>query len=189
MSYTSPPSPGGGQEKDYPAKHPQATEGDELVTVGLIKGAWGIRGDVKVEILTDFLHRFSPGSRLLLDSQPTEVQSSRRYKGGFIVKLRGIDSRSAAEAAPGKLLQVSRDCVESLPTGRYYHFQILDMQVRTKEGRYLGIVKEILSPGSNDVYVVRDDSREVLIPALEDVVLAVDIENGRMTVDLPEGLL
>ena len=144
---------------------------------------------MKVQVLTDFPHRFSPGSQLLLDAQPTEVQSSRHYKGGLIVKLKDINSRNAAEALRGKSLQVSKDHVEPLPTGRYYHFQILDMQVWTKEGRLLGIVKEILSPGSNDVYVVRDDSKEVLVPALEDVVLAVDIERGRMTVDLPEGLL
>ncbi len=175
--------------EDRPGKDPETAQGDELIAVGVVGGPWGVRGHVKVASLTDLPERFSPGSQLLLDDRPIHVQSSRSYKGGLVIKLREIDSRQAAEVLRGKLLQVPKDRAEPLPKGRYYHFQILDMQVWTKEEHFLGTVKEILTTGSNDVYVVRGDSKEVLIPALEDVVLEVDTEKGRMTVDLPEGLM
>ena len=75
-----------------------------------------------------------------------------------------------------------------LSPGSYYHFQILDMEVWTLSGELLGAVTDILSTGSNDVYVVSKGGSETLLPAIQDVVLDVDLEKGRITVDLPEGL-
>lgn len=105
-----------------------------------------------------------------------------------ILKLRGIDTREDAEGLAGVELEVPTEDVPPLPDGSYYHFQILDMEVWTSAGELLGIVVDILITGSNDVYVVRGGDREILVPALEDVVLEVDVEGGRLTVDLPEGL-
>ncbi len=148
-----------------------------------------MRGHVKIQALTDFPKRFSSGSELILDSQTVAVEASQPHKGDMVVKLRGTDTRNASEALRGKYLYVSQEEVEPLPPGRYYHFQILDMKVWTKDGQFLGAIKDILSTGSNDVYVVRNGSTEVLIPAIENVMLDVNVEKGLMTVDLPEGLL
>mgnify|MGYP001293777796 CR=1 FL=1 len=161
---------------------------DELI-VGRITGPWGLLGDVKVEPSTDFPQRFSPGSVLLLEGRPTHVVRSRNHKCAVVVKLDLVNDRTQAESLRGKLLAVSRDEAAPLPEGTYYHFQIVDLGVWTDGGEYLGEVKEVLSTGANDVYVVRDaGKKEVLIPALEDVILEVKLNEGRMVVRLPEGL-
>ena len=105
-----------------------------------------------------------------------------------MLKLEGINSRSEAESLRDSFLMVPEDMVPPLPEGEYYHFQIIDMQVYTQEREYLGQITQILSTGSNDVYVVSHDGQELLIPALDEVIKEVDVERGMMTVELPEGL-
>lgn len=105
-----------------------------------------------------------------------------------ILKLQGIDTREGAEELAGIELEVPVNEVPPLPEGSYYHFQILDMEVWTSAGELLGVVEDILSTGSNDVYVVRRGDGEILVPAIDGVVLDVDVKGGRLTVDLPDGL-
>ncbi len=167
---------------------PDKNKASEMVIVGFIKGAWGIHGAVKVEAASDSPERFSIGSLLYLDHLPVKVEESFRQRGSLVLKLEGVSSRSDAEVHRGKPLHVPSSAVPTLSEGIYYHFQIIGMQVWTTEAEYLGIVGSILSTGSNDVYVVIDGDRELLVPALEEVVLEVDVEGRRMTVDLPEGL-
>ena len=83
---------------------------------------------------------------------------------------------------------VPEEMVPPLPEGIYYHYQIIDMHVYTEEKEYLGQIIDILSTGSNDVYVVSDGGPTILVPALEDVIKEVDVEQARMTVDLPLGI-
>ena len=86
--------------------------------------------------------------------------------------LEGVDSRSQAEGLRGTLLMVPEDMIPPLPEGEYYHFQLADMAVFTREDEYLGRITRVLSTGANDVYVVAHEGRELLIPAIEDVVLS-----------------
>ena len=167
---------------------PDKSDASEMVIVGFIKGVWGVRGTMKVQVASDFPERFSIGSLLYLDNLPVKVEESFRQGGSLVLKLEGVDSRSDAEVHRGKPLHVPFSALSPLPEGSYYHFQIIDMQVWTTGGEYLGVVGSILSTGSNDVYVVKDGDSELLVPALEEVVLEVDVEGRRMTVDLPEGL-
>lgn len=161
----------------------------ERVIVGRIKGAWGLRGDLKVEVLTDVATRFAPGSVLYLESRCVRVQQVRDGKGGLVVKLDAVNHRSLAESLRGQLLTVPQYEVETLPEDSYYYFQIIDMGVQTEQGDHLGTIKEIISTGANDVYVVSDEGRrDLLIPALADVVVEVDLRENRMIVRLPEGL-
>lgn len=163
-------------------------QGDDVV-VGCIKGAWGLHGDLKVEPLTDFSDRFSPGSLLMVEGQAVCVERSRSIKGGLLVKLDLVKDRTRAESLRGRFLTVSEDQIRPLPEGSYYHFQIIGIGVWSEQGEYLGDVKEILTTGSNDVYVVRRKGRkELLIPALEGVVLEVNLGENRTIVRLPEGL-
>ena len=150
---------------------------------------WGVDGYVKLEALTDSPDRLSPGAAFLTDRGSMAIETLRRGGRGLIARFCGIEDRNAAESLRGLLLYVPRHQVPPLPEGQYYHFQILDVDVWTPDGRFLGKVKEILTTGSNDVYVVRDGSKEALIPAIRDVIVDVDVEAGRMTVDPPEGLL
>jgi 16S rRNA processing protein RimM len=171
-----------------------SNDGGDLVAVGRIVGAHGIRGELKVELLTDFPERFAPGSELLLVSptgevRPTRVLSSRSHKGKVLLQIKGVEDRTAAEALRGGLLKIEEDNVAPLPEGRYYHFQLVGLEVFTEFGERLGDVKEVLPTGGNLVLVVHDGVREVLLPFIDDVVREVDREAGRITVHLLEGLL
>ena len=160
------------------------------VIVGRIRSAWGLRGDVSVEVLSDAPHRFAPGSVLRLKGESARVEHSRKGKRGLLVKLDTVNDRTQAEALRGEDLTVLPEQVEALPDGMYYHFQILDLRVLTETGEQLGSVSEIIVTGGNDVYVVHEDGRrDILIPALPDVVLDVDLHAGVMTVSLPDGLV
>ena len=160
------------------------------VIVGRIRSAWGIRGDVSVEVLSDAPNRFAPGSVLRLKGKPARVESSRKGRRGLLVKLDAVNDRTQAEALRGEELTVLPEQVEPLPDGAYYHFQILDMRVVDEAGEPLGIVSEIIVTGGNDVYVVHEEGRrDILIPALPDVVLDVNLDAGEMTVSLPDGLV
>ena len=161
----------------------------ELVVVGIVKGAWGLQGDLRVEPLTDNPERFAPGASLYMDGRPVRVRRSRPSRGGLIVKLESVGHRTAAERLRGKSLSAPSRTSLPLPEGHYYHYQLIDLEVYTHEGEPLGVVKEVLVTGANDVYVVaRPGSKDVLIPALKNVVVAVDLAANRMTVHLPEGL-
>ena len=162
---------------------------DGPVVVGKVLAARGLAGQLKIEPLSDFPERFAPGGYLFLEGTPHLLQRSAKLPDGSLaIKLEGIDSREDAQKLLGLELTVPRDMVPPPPDGSYYHFQLIDMEVYTVSGESLGALTEILDAGPNDVYVVTKDGREVLVPALEGVVLDVDVESARMTVDLPEGL-
>ena len=160
------------------------------VVVGRIRSAWGLRGDVGVEVLSDSPMRFAPGSVLRVKGKSARVERSRPGKRGLLVKLDVANDRAQAESLRGEELTVLPEQVEPLPDGVYYHFQILDMRVLTEDEENLGTVSEIIVTGGNDVYVVHEDGRrDILIPAIPEVVLDVDVEAGTMLVRLPDGLV
>jgi len=89
----------------------------------------------------------------------------------------------------GQFLEVPQSQIRPLPNGEYYQFQLLGLEVWTTEGELLGRIAHILPTGSNDVYVVPSKHGELLIPAIEDVVISIDLEKGRIVIELIEGLL
>ena len=159
------------------------------VAVGRILSPWALQGDLKVEPLTDFPERFAVGGSLYVDGVAYTIEGCRWHKGKVYIKLSGIDDATAAEALRQRLLEVPEDELKPLSEGEYYQFQILGLQVRTTEGQPLGKVSQILSTGSNDVFVVHGEGGELLIPALDDIVKAIDLDGGWMEVELVEGLL
>jgi 16S rRNA processing protein RimM len=170
-----------------PSREQEPTPG--YVAVGRILGPWGVRGDLKVESLTDFPQRFAAGSSVCLGGVAYAIERCRWQRGRALVKLAGIDSATAAEALRHRLLEVPEDELRPLGEGEYYHFQILGLEVRTTSGEVLGRVEQIISTGSNDVFVVRGPRGEVLIPAMDDVVKSVEPAAGRIVVEVVEGLL
>jgi 16S rRNA processing protein RimM len=104
------------------------------------------------------------------------------------LKLAGIDDRTAAEAMRGALVRVPIEQAVELPPGSYFWHEIVGLRVQDTRGRALGTVAEVLATGSNDVYVVRSAEGELLLPAIKDVVRAIDREHGVMTVELIPGL-
>ncbi|MDA0987852.1 MAG: ribosome maturation factor RimM [Chloroflexi bacterium] len=160
----------------------------QVAIVGVVAAPWGFDGEVRVQPHTDNPKRFSKGSYLFAKGRALQIERCRWHQGLALIKFRGIETSEDAQRLQGLQLDVPLDEVPSLSSDSYYHFQILDMEVWTITGDFLGTVEDILVTGSNDVYVVRHGEDEVLVPAIQDVILEVDLEKGRMTVDLPEGL-
>ncbi len=161
------------------------------LAVGRILRPWGVRGDLKVKILTEDPARFEWLETVYVGPLfvPHRVERARLHGGAVLLKLTGCDDCNAAEAFRGLLIQVDIRDALPLKEGEYWVHQIVGLQVHTPEGDLLGVVQEVLETGANDVYVVRARSgREVLIPALESVVLEIDPAAGRMVVQLPDGL-
>jgi 16S rRNA processing protein RimM len=160
-------------------------------------GAHGIAGELKVKILTDDPQRFAVLERVFLgledkDPIPWSLAGYRPHKSWALLRLDGCEDRTAAEGLRGYLVQVPREEAIPLEDGEFFEHQILGLEVWTASDTCLGEVTEIIYTGANEVYVVRGADpghREILIPAIEDVVLNVDLEAGRLVVELPAGLL
>jgi 16S rRNA processing protein RimM len=117
------------------------------------------------------------------------IESARWQKGLVYLRLSGIDDREAAAELGGRLLAIPESELEPLPEGQYYRFQLIGLSVVSREGEELGRVTEVLSTGANDVYVVHGDRGEFLLPATDQVVREIDLETGRMLIDVLPGLL
>lgn len=158
------------------------------VIVGRILGPVGLDGELRVEVSSDVPDRFAQGSVFLIGDSQYRVQGARNTAKGLRIRLLGVTSHKAAMALNGQSVYVAEEEVPPPPENTYYYYQVLGMRVVTSGGDELGVVTDILSTGANDVYVVKGDARETLVPALADVVLEVDVPGQRMVVDLPEGL-
>ncbi len=161
----------------------------EYITIGRILTTWGVEGKLKVAIETDFPERFTPGSEVYLNRQPTTITNVEWHHGKLVIKLDSIDSIEDAQKLQGKVMEIPRSQVHALPEGQYYHFQLIGLEVRTARGETLGNITEILTTGSNDNYVVHGTKGEILIPAIEDVVKSVDPDKGYLIIEPVEGLL
>ena len=145
-------------------------------------GAKGLAGAVRVEVLTDRPERLMPGALLYLEGEPeprrvTEAESGGRHQ---VIRLEGVDGREQAEALNGRYLEVD---AEPLPEGTYYWHQIVGLRALDEAGTVLGTVVGVFRAGENEVYRVEsNDGPELLLPALRDVVLAMDLDAGTMTV-------
>jgi len=159
--------------------------------VGRILAPWGIKGEVKVQILTDFPQRLALLERVFVGSgrQPYRLQRARLHRGCALLKLAGCDSVEAAAALRGQTVYIARQDAAPLAEGHYYWHQVIGLEVWSTGGEFLGWVKEIMVTGSNDVYVVNGPRGEVLLPAIEEVVKAIDPPAGRITVELLEGMI
>lgn len=161
----------------------------QFIVVGRVIAPWGVRGEMKVEVMTDFPNRFSPQEEVHIDGRPMTIERSRRHKGRVILKLATIDNVDAAEQLRGRFLEVPLSALRPLPEDQYYRFQLIGLDVLTTEGELLGQITQILPTGSNDVYVVPTKDGELLIPGIDDVVKTVDMGKRCMVVEIIEGLL
>ena len=168
-----------------------------FLVIGKVIGAHGIGGELKAQVISEDPHRFGRMEQIYIgldehEPEPITLERFRLHKGHALLKLVGIDDRDTAASFRGYLLHVPFKDAIPLEEGEYYEFQILDLEVWTVSGEDLGKVVEIIETGANDVYVVRGTfpgHKEILIPAIESVVLEIDLEGARMIVELPEGLL
>lgn len=163
---------------------------DGYIAVGRVLRPWGLRGDLKVESLTDFLEeRFRHGARVWLAGKEHTVERARTQDGYLYVQLSGIGDLDAAEPHRGRLLEVPESVLAPLDDDEFYHHQLIGLRAFTVDGLDLGAVAEVLATGGNAVLTVVGDRGEVLLPFIDDVIKDVDLAGGRITVELIEGLL
>jgi len=166
-----------------------------FIAIGKILTTHGHKGELKVQPLTDFPERFQTGEEVWLDRDGRlskhEIETVRYHRQWIILRLSGVEDMSAAEELRGVLIKVPEDRVYPLPEGHYYIFQLVGLPVLTEEGDFLGILKEILPTGSNDVYRVchPETGREILLPAIKDCIKSIDLEGRRILVKLLPGLI
>lgn len=165
--------------------------------VGKIVNTRGIKGEVKVISITDFPEeRFATGAVLYAQRDPSsgylplKVVGYCRRPPFDCLSFEGYPTINEVEKLKGSALFVSRDQLPKLKgDGEFYYYEIIGAAVYTEEGRKLGRIKEILSPGANDVWVVDTDGKDILIPCIKDVVRHVDVPAKRVTVHLIPGLI
>ncbi len=165
---------------------------EQFLQVGVISSTHGIRGEVKVFPTTNDPGRFQELKKVLLTTEkeqiPLEIQNVRFFKQFVIVKFKGIDHINAIEKYKGSPLLVAREDAVKLEKDEYYIADLLGMEVVTDEGEK-GVLKDVVETGANEVYVIEfENSGEILIPAIQDCILDVDVEAGKMQVHLLEGL-
>lgn len=154
----------------------------------------GLKGEVKVSLITDFPEeRFKAGVELSLKDNPEKlltVESGRPFKQFWLVKFNEVTDVDQAEKLKGKTLVISEQNQQKLPDGVYYYRDILDCQVidnQTKEK--IGVITDIESPGANDIWLVKErNGKEFWLPYIKDVVKKVDVDNKKIYVELMEGL-
>ena len=166
------------------------------LAVGRILRPHGIRGELRVGILTNYPEWLGQHAYFYLASPDLPeiarrypVEKLRRHKKVLLLKLGGCDDRNAAEELRGQLVQIPIEEAVPLEEGEYYYFQLIGVRVEAESGESLGQVVDVLETGANDVYVVRGPQGEVLLPAVKDVVLKLDLEARQMVVNLLPGLL
>lgn len=157
------------------------------MAVGRVLAPFGLKGELKVQALTDNPRRFAPRSKLFAGDQPVTVLKSREAQGHVFLTLKGYADRSSVDRFRHAMLQVPEAELEPLPEGEYYRFQLIGLTVTGRDGAALGTLDEIIETGVNDVYRVRTpDGDDILIPALDDIIVSVDLAAKRMIVDPPE---
>lgn len=170
---------------------------ERYFTVGQIVNTHGLRGEVKVVSRTDFPElRFAPGSRLFIQPSeisepiPVEVEHARSHKSVYLVKFKTKDHINEVEAWKGSKLIVHEDGLAELGEDEFYYHDIIGCRVFDEEGKEWGAIAEILHPGANDVWVVRPaEGKDILVPYIEDVVLSVDVDTGKVIIRPMEGMV
>ena len=184
------PAPGaanGGSDRMVDSAEPR------FLAIGRILRAHGVRGDLVVEVLTDYPERFYTLEVAYLGdayaAEPRRVVAARPYKDRVLLRFEACDDRTSAERLSGLLVQIPIEEAHPLPEGEYYPHQLVGMEVVTTDGELLGYLSEVLFAPANDIYVVTRSKGELWLPAIADVVQQVDLVAKRMVVKLLDGLI
>lgn len=164
----------------------------KYLRIGIIVNTQGIKGEVRVMPLTEKIERFTLLKYVYLDDDKLikmDIEHVRYHKNFVLMKFKGIDSMNDAEKLKNTYILVDRENAIKLPEGSYFVCDLIGLDVVDVNGEVIGKVADVLSTGSNDVYVVKKDEKEILIPALKSVVKSIDLKSNRITVELPEELV
>lgn len=160
--------------------------------IGKIVNTQGVKGDVRVVPITDEPERFLKLKVALVDNGKSKKEYSIEniwfHKTFVIIKFKGIDDMTAAEKLKGTSIKIDRKDAIPLEENEYYISDLYDMDVYTDESEYLGIINDIIFTASNDVYEVKNNDTTILLPAIKQCILNVNINERKMTVHMMEGL-
>ena len=167
---------------------------EHLLRVGVITSTHGIRGEVKVFPTTDDMNRFKKLKTVILDTgkehKTLNIESVKFFKNMVILKFKGFDNINDVEMWRQKDLLITRDQAVKLSPDENFIVDLIGLTVITDEGETLGVMQDVLQTGANDVYIVKmAGGKEVLLPAIKDCILNVDLEKGEMLVHVLDGLL
>lgn len=165
--------------------------------IGEVLRPHGIRGELRMRVLTDFPERIPQLETVFIGTGPDDagigryqITHARPHQGYMLLTVDGINDRDQAERLRGLFVMVSIEDAIPLEEGEYYLYQLHGLKVRTEDGQTLGIISEVLETGANDVYVIHSPQYgEILIPVIPETVLKVDIAGGYVLVHLLDGLL
>ncbi len=162
----------------------------KFLVVGKVSRPHGIAGEIKVQLAPAYEGVLDGIKRVYLNDagHPYRILSHRAHQGGVLLKLERVATRDAAEALRGARVLIYTGDLPALPSGEYYAHQLIGLRVVHESGELLGTLSEVLRTGSSDVYVVKAAAGELLLPAIESVIRAIDLDAGTMTVTVPEGL-
>ena len=167
---------------------------EQLLQVGAITSTHGVRGEVKVFPTTDDVRRFKKCKELILDTgkekKTLEIEGVKFFKQFVILKFKGYDSINDIEAYKGKELYVTRANAVKLKKDEYFIADLIGLIVLDEEENEIGTLKDVIETGANDVYeITMNDGRELLLPAIKQCVLEVNVEEGFIKVHILDGLL
>ena len=160
----------------------------DWIPVGRVTRTHGLKGELKFFPADQDYLVVQKDQQIRLGETTFKIKSVRGVKSPFIVKFEGVDSIEAAQSLSGQEVLVAKEDFESLPEGEYYRFEIEGLKVFDDTGKYYGVIEEIIATGSNDVYVVRGDGKEWLVPMIDSVVQNIDLEEGKLIFHCVEGL-
>ena len=163
-----------------------------FVIVGKFRRPHGIRGEIVMTVITDYPDLIAPGSTLHVGNRyhPYTIKSIRWHGGDMLIAFEELPDRTAVEIFRNIMVYMKTENIPELPEGEYYTHQLVGMDVITDQGQALGKIKEILITGANDVYLVESaDGKEILLPEIDQVVLNLDHESGKVIVHILPGLL
>lgn len=166
----------------------------EYFELGQIVNTFGVKGMVKVKPFTDNVEQFEKLGSILVERNKSitemQIEEVKYHKDMVLMKLKGVDDMNDAERLKGCTIKIHRSNARKLEEGEYFIADIIDSDVYTDDNQYLGKVDDIYNAGSSDIYVVKDESgKQILLPAIKDVLLDIDIEKQKVTVHLLKGLI
>lgn len=164
----------------------------KYLRIGKIVNTQGIKGEVRIIPLTEDINRFDSLEYVYRDDTKLEklyIQQVKYHKNFVIIKFKGFDTMSDAEKLKDSYILVDRENTIKLPEGSFFVCDMIGLPVYDEEKGLLGKITDVLNTGSNDVYVVKNNEKEILVPALKTVVKKIDMDEGKILVNLPEGLI
>jgi 16S rRNA processing protein RimM len=173
--------------EDYAGSQPNSEPA--FLVLGKLRRAHGVQGEIPLEVYTQLMDLLVPGSLVYVGEEhhPLTIEASRWKNDLLLLKFKGISDRTEVSMLTNALVYVKTDQLQPLGEGEYYFHELIGLNVYTQDGEYLGILMEVLETGANDVYLVQNDAgEEILIPAIEQSILEIDLNQEKMVVSRME---